>query len=129
LKKTKKVSIAICLNDRDEVLMGKRNDSGKWTTPGGHCYVGEDPCAGMVREFKEETGLDALLVKMLCCCLVKGTLIYLFEVKVDPSQKIDTSKDPDKECGDWSYVDPIDVVKDLHIPLKDNLVMHHWINN
>lgn len=45
-------------NEKGEVLLQKRGDSGKWGFPGGAIELGETPQAAAVREAKEETGLD-----------------------------------------------------------------------
>lgn len=45
-------------NDRGEVLLQKRGDSGKWGFPGGAVELGETPEMAAIREIKEETGLE-----------------------------------------------------------------------
>ncbi len=54
----------ILVNDKGEVLMTKRTIEpvGTWCIPGGHIDWGETPQAAVVREFKEETGLDVEIV-------------------------------------------------------------------
>ncbi|HEY4672966.1 MAG TPA: NUDIX domain-containing protein [Nitrososphaerales archaeon] len=37
----------------------------KWTVPGGHIEVGESAEQAIVREAKEETGLDVIPIKLL----------------------------------------------------------------
>lgn len=124
-----RAAIALICNENQDVLMGIRNDNGKWTVPGGHLEKGEDPYEGMARELKEETGLDA---KDICICKVgkKGhMLIYVMKVEIDSSQKVDVSQDPDEECNDWTFVDPNTIVEELHVPLQDNLVLKAWIES
>lgn len=41
-----------------KVLLQRRGDSNKWGFPGGAIEIGETPEMAVVREFKEETGLD-----------------------------------------------------------------------
>ena len=51
---------ALAVNDAGEVLLGRRNREpgrGLWDIPGGFLDEGEDPTAGLRREFIEETGL------------------------------------------------------------------------
>ena len=48
-----------CVFDENgKVLLGRRQDSNKWGFPGGAVEIGETPEMAVVREFKEETGLD-----------------------------------------------------------------------
>ncbi len=52
---------AVVINDKDEVLLVKRNvepQIGGWCLPGGYLEMDETPEAGCLRELKEETGLD-----------------------------------------------------------------------
>jgi len=59
----------------------------------------------------------------------KNMLLYLFKIEVDPSQKVDTSGDPDEECDNFTYEDPFDHIEELHIPLGRNLAIKYWANN
>ena len=45
-------------NDKGEILLQRRADSAKWGFPGGAIELGETPQMAVVREVKEETGLD-----------------------------------------------------------------------
>ena len=61
---------AIIVNDKNEVLLLKRNANsrmhpGSWTRPGGAMEVGETPEEAVVREVKEETGIDVEIVRFL----------------------------------------------------------------
>lgn len=131
MSKTKRVSIALIRDHKDDILFGLRGDVNKFTNPGGHLEEGECPYAGCVRELKEETGLDAVDIKMAKVSYVKekNIMVYVFEVKIDPDQKIDPSEDPDKECAIWAYMDPNDIVDQLHVPLEDNVVLKYWANS
>jgi len=128
-EKSKRVAVAYITDSQDNILMGKRNDNGLWSQPGGHIEVGECPYMGMARELKEEAGLDALDMKIVACKMVGNMLIYLFKCKVDPNQKIDTSNDPDKEFDNLEYIDPNDVREELHVPIERNVTLHYWINS
>jgi 8-oxo-dGTP pyrophosphatase MutT (NUDIX family) len=127
-KKSNRIAIGLIVNQENKMLMGKRNDTDKWTIPAGHIEENECPFAGMGRELKEETGLDAKEIKMVKAGFEDGLLLYLFEIKIDFEQKIDTSGDPDKECDDWTYEDPFDHIYELHVPAHKNWALKHWAN-
>jgi ADP-ribose pyrophosphatase YjhB (NUDIX family)/GNAT superfamily N-acetyltransferase len=48
---------AVVRNDRGEVLLGRRADTGEWAVVSGILEPGEQPAAGLVREVEEETGV------------------------------------------------------------------------
>jgi len=54
---------AIVLDERQRILLGRRrtNYRGLWCIPCGYVEYDEDVYAAVVREFKEETGLDILV--------------------------------------------------------------------
>lgn len=45
-------------NDKGELLIVKERRSGKWVFPGGQVEVGENLVDGLIREVKEESGID-----------------------------------------------------------------------
>ena len=61
---------AVILNEAGEVLLVKHRPErkgfwqGKWICPGGALEVGEKITDGIIREVKEESGLDILNVKL-----------------------------------------------------------------
>ena len=127
-KDSNRAAIGYIVNGEDDILMGKRNDNEKWTVPAGGIHVNECPFEGMARELKEETGLDAKCIKLIKVGKKGKMMLYLFEIKVDSSQEIDVSGDPDEECDDWEYKDPNDIKEDLHVPVDENWVIDHWLN-
>jgi len=131
MHKSRRVCIALITNDSDNILMGRRNDNGKWTNVGGHAEIKEDPYQSMIREVKEETGLDTQDIKLIGSRWDKdkNLILYLFKVVVDPMQEMDTSKDPDKEVDSWHYMNPNDIVDELHVPLEDNIALKYWMQN
>lgn len=128
-EKSKRIAIGLIVNDKDKILMGKRNDTDKWTVPAGHIEKGECPFVGMARELKEETGLDAENIKLVKAGFKDDMLLYLFKVEVDEKQEVDTSNDPDNECNDWTYEDPFDHIEELHIPAEKNWALKYWAEN
>jgi 8-oxo-dGTP pyrophosphatase MutT (NUDIX family) len=107
-------------------LMGQRKDNGKWTCPAGGCEPGEDPHTALIREVKEETGLDVKDSKLIRAGKEGDAVIFLYEVKVDPAQQIDPSKDPDEEFDHLTYEDPFDRVHEMHVPPHKNWAFQAW---
>lgn len=53
------------VDDDDRILMHRRSDSGNWALPGGVMNVGETLAECVIREVKEETGLDIAVTGLL----------------------------------------------------------------
>ncbi|CAM5522201.1 NUDIX hydrolase [Streptomyces abikoensis] len=49
---------AVVTDDEGRILMQRRADSGLWALPGGGMEMGESLIGAVVREVREETGLD-----------------------------------------------------------------------
>jgi ADP-ribose pyrophosphatase YjhB (NUDIX family) len=56
---------AVVLNDRDEVLLVKRADNGRWSLVAGILEPGEQPAVGLVREIQEETAVEAAVERLV----------------------------------------------------------------
>lgn len=50
--------VAIVRNEAGHVLFQRRTDDGKWSLPAGAMDPGETPTAAIIREVREETGLE-----------------------------------------------------------------------
>ena len=63
------------LIENNKILLVKQkvNDKRNWSLPGGRLEHGETLKQGMLREMKEETGLDVEIVRMLYLCDVKAS--------------------------------------------------------
>ncbi|WP_420114004.1 NUDIX hydrolase, partial [Pseudactinotalea sp.] len=66
---------AVVLDDEGRVLLGQRADSGRWALISGILEPGEEPAVAMVREIKEETGVDAV-VDALAAIQVQHPMTY-----------------------------------------------------
>lgn len=55
---------AVILNQNEHVLLCHRRDHDLWNLPGGGLESGEAPWEGVIREVKEETGLDVAVVQL-----------------------------------------------------------------
>jgi ADP-ribose pyrophosphatase YjhB (NUDIX family) len=54
----------IITNENDQILLCHRCDYDLWNLPGGGVEVGESPTDALIREVKEETGLDIIPYKL-----------------------------------------------------------------
>ena len=63
---TPKVDVrGFVLNEKDEILMAKESEDGKWTIPGGWADIGITPSETAVKEIEEETGIKSEVVRFL----------------------------------------------------------------
>src|SRR6478672_11345620 len=63
---TPKVDIrGVLLSDDKKILLIKESADGKWSLPGGWADIGETPREVIIKEFKEETGLDVVPQRLL----------------------------------------------------------------
>ena len=69
------VRITGVLIENDEILLVKQklSDKRNWSLPGGRLECGETISQGIVREMKEETGLDVEIDKLLYLCDVAAS--------------------------------------------------------
>lgn len=125
----------IAVMHKNKILMGKRRDNGKWTTPGGHVEDGEDMLTGAKRELMEETGIgDAEHIEELAdVAKVKdreGKPLHVqpFIVKFATRPSTSMLADPDGEIQRWRWIDttnglPMEVKSAMHVPLEYNTLM------
>ncbi len=55
----------VLLNAKHEVLLNLRADTHNWSLPGGYLEYGETYAEGLVREYKEDSGLDVRIIRPL----------------------------------------------------------------
>ena len=127
-------SVAV-FDSEGRMLWGQRRDSGKWTTPGGHLEVGEDPLTAARRELLEEAGLAAVDYSASTTLLYLGPVnvrdaaspLYVHCFRYDlgvpgESVPLSTSNDPDKEIATWRWVALEDTDGNKDIPaLPDDI--------
>lgn len=99
-------AFAIITNENNEVLFAHRNDRDVWNLPGGGLEKGEDPWDTVVREVKEETGLDVEVVKLLGVYTKPDQDDIVFNFKC---QRINDSLRLNKEARDLRYFKPEDI--------------------
>ncbi len=69
------IRITGILLENNEILLvqQKLSDKRNWSLPGGRLERGETLSQGLIREMKEETGLDVEIVRMLYVCDVASS--------------------------------------------------------
>lgn len=125
-KKRKVVASVAVFNPQGKMLWGLRNDTKKWTMPGGHLEEGEKPLKGAIRELFEEAGLKPNDIESLGNEEVDSwdgkskILVHAFKAMCDG--KAHSKNDPDEECDKWDWVDlkdgklPEGIASKLHSP-------------
>src|SRR5258706_12019579 len=56
---------AVVINEAGEVLLHRRSDDGTWCLPGGAIDPGEEPAEAVIREVREETGLQVIAERIV----------------------------------------------------------------
>ena len=129
------IARGVCVID-GKVLLCLPKDRSYSYLPGGHIEFGEMGREALVREMKEETGLDATAGELLgvveSSFVQKGekhceiNLIYRMKVAlptaVDDSRQLTTAALEDWICFDWVECDKLDSVNLLPPEMKQQLV-------
>jgi 8-oxo-dGTP pyrophosphatase MutT (NUDIX family) len=98
--------VIVFSKDKKKILLGKRREDGKWTSPAGGAEIGETPKQTAIREAFEEANLkltESDLKELPSCVAGNEKPIFLFYTLLDPSQKISTQNDPDREVPAWKW--------------------------
>lgn len=82
----KEAAIGVIFNEgQDRILLIKRYDIPIWVLPGGGIEEGEQPEEAVVREIREETGVEVALIRKVAEYSAKnrlGSSVHLFQLTV-----------------------------------------------
>lgn len=107
----------ILIEDDKLLLVNQRvNDNRNWSLPGGKLEQGETLEQGIIREMREETGLDTEIIKLLYICDVsasENTLLHIsFLLKrIDGEIKMPTNELETNPIHDVKFV-PVNVLSE-----------------
>lgn len=116
---------------RIEVLLIAKNTSGVWCLPKGKIEQGETHQQAAVREIKEETGVDALIIRPLDdikynfislhdkAQVFKEVRFFLFEYK---EGSISKHLDPDREVDDVKWFEINEAIRIMTYP-SEKMIM------
>jgi 8-oxo-dGTP diphosphatase len=99
--------VAAIVEFGEKVLVGKKLEcehpaglGGQWHLPGGRMEKGETPSQAIIREMKEETGLDVEIIDMLGAKKsgITGSIILWFLCRSGSGQLV---PDDDLEKAEW----------------------------
>jgi len=116
---------AVVLDDQGRVLLQRRADSGNWALPGGMMDIGETLGQCVIREVKEETGLDIDITGLLgiytdpqhVIAYADGEVRQEFNVTY-LGRVIGGTIATSDESTDVRFIDPVDFD---HIPIHDTV--------
>ena len=81
-------AFAVIFDDQNRVLLSHRRDMDAWNLPGGGVEVEELPNEGVIREVREETGLEAEVVRLVGVYgkIGRNELVFTFVCRVTGGQ-------------------------------------------
>jgi 8-oxo-dGTP diphosphatase len=101
------VSVAAAIIDGDRVLVTRRRDNGKWEPPGGGLDPQEPILDGLIREVKEEIGLEVVPGELTGVYknMQRGIVALVFRCEYN-GQPIKTSEEVDETV--WMAAEEIE---------------------
>lgn len=107
----------------DSILMGRRRDNNRFTTPGGHMESEEKAKEGALRELFEEAGVEPQSIHFIGKAPVqkKDETLMIHCFVCFGKHDTTSENDPDKEVAKWEWINvrnglPKEVAENLHSP-------------
>jgi len=97
-------STALIKNSAGEYLFVKPAYRDDFQLPGGYAHTYEDPKEAVVREVKEELGIDVKVSRLLDVDHLKGLLIFLYELEPLSDEKLSSIVLEEGEIESHKYV-------------------------
>jgi ADP-ribose pyrophosphatase YjhB (NUDIX family) len=123
---------ALVVDDAGRILLQRRADSGNWSLPGGTMDIGETLGGAVVRETREETGLDVELTGILGVYTDPGHVIAYEDgevrqefVVVFTARAVGGELAISDESTDVRYIDPAELDA---LPMHESVrlrIRHH----
>ena len=87
-------AFATIINDLGEVLLCHRRDVDLWNPPGGRVEAGESPWEAVVREIREECGVEAEVVRLASVSWKPGKheLLFQFACRIVAGEPVTTDE-------------------------------------
>lgn len=127
-------AVNIFIVDGNKVLLNRRANTGwrdGWLcAPGGHVIAGETPRKAMVREIKEELGVDIAINDMDFVCVAarvggNGKEYASYEFKMQKGDYEFVNAEPHK-CSELAWVDihnlPEDIIPDFRVVIEQSIL-------
>lgn len=98
--------VVVFSKDKKKILLGKRREDKKWTSPAGGGHPGETPEDTAVRELFEEANIQCSksdLKGLTSVMAGNGKPIFIYILQLKEKQDIHVKKDPDKEVPSWQW--------------------------
>ena len=121
-------------NDRGQVLLQKRSDTGEWGIPGGAIEIPETYEEAAIREVKEEVGITAYALKLFgiysgpdrIIHYPNGDVVYSVSVIFRTKHYDGAISDEDSEVLEHRFFSRDEVPENLFPPDKDPII--DWVN-